>query len=83
MAAQLEHREQIVGRRAHVRQGTDFFGDHAQLLKVDQAVNPGVVAQMDKRQILLDDGEERNLPEGKKVDKSSDNKGEANTENEP
>ena len=46
-----------------MRQGTDMFGDHAWLLKVDQAVNPGVVARMNKRRILIDDGGEYNLLE--------------------
>lgn len=61
LSAQLEHREQVVGGRAHVREGADLLGDHAQLLKVDESVDARVVAQVDERQILFDDGEEWNL----------------------
>jgi hypothetical protein len=64
LAAQLQHREQIVGRRAHVRQGAHLFGDHAQFLEIDQPVNPSVIAEMNERQILLDNGEKWNLSPG-------------------
>ena len=36
-------------------------GDHPQLLKVDQALHVGVVAEMNERQVLLDNREKRHL----------------------
>ena len=39
----------------------DFLGDHSQLLKVDQTVDLRVVAEVNERQVLLDDRKERDL----------------------
>ena len=38
---------------AHVGSMSDLLGDHAQLLKVDQAIHVGVVAQVDESEVFL------------------------------
>ena len=45
----------------HVAGVADFLGDHSQLLKVDQTVDLRVVAEVNERQVLLDDRKERDL----------------------
>lgn len=44
-----------------MRQRSNLFGDHAQFLEINQTVHPGVVAEMNERQILLDNREKWNL----------------------
>ena len=45
-----------------------LLGNHPEFLEVDQAVDPRIVTQVDERQILLDDGVERNLqPAGRVI----------------
>ena len=44
-----------------MRQRADFFGDHAQLLEIDQTIHARVVAQMNECQVLLDHWEVGNL----------------------
>ena len=39
----------------------DFLGDHSQLLEVYQTVDLRVVAEVNERQVLLDDRKERDL----------------------
>ena len=45
----------------HVAGVADFLGDHSQLLEVDQTVHLRVVAEVNERQVLLDDRKERDL----------------------
>ena len=45
----------------HVAGVADFLGDHSQLLEVDQTVDLRVVAEVNERQVLLDDRKERDL----------------------
>ena len=49
-----------------MRQRADLLGDHAQFLEIDQSVHPSVIAEMNERQILLDNGEKWNLSAGKR-----------------
>ena len=51
-------------RRRHVAGVSHFLSNHPQLLEVDQAVDLGVVAQVNEGQILLHNRKERDLKEG-------------------
>ena len=44
---------------------THFLGDHSQLLKIDEAVDLGVVPQVDEGQVLFDHREEGDLRENR------------------
>jgi hypothetical protein len=55
------HVRHVVLRRGHVTTVTDLLADHSQLLKVNKALQLGVVAEVNKRKVLLYDGKERNL----------------------
>ena len=46
---------------AHVGSMSDLLGDHAQLLKVDEAVHIGVVAQVDESEVFLHHREDGDL----------------------
>lgn len=57
------HGVHIILGRGHVTYVPHLLGYHAQLLKVDQAIHLGVIAQMDECQIFLHHGKERYLSE--------------------
>lgn len=61
LAAQLQHRQQVVRRGAHVRKRSHLLCDHSQLLKVHQVLDARVVTQVDEGKVLLDDWVERDL----------------------
>lgn len=45
---------------------SNLFGNHAQLLKVDQPIDVGIIAQVDEREIFLKDWIKRNLKQSVK-----------------